>query len=124
MTEKGKLSKAVKNDGKKSAAQPKSDGRSAITGRSVKSKSTTTGQYRSVGPSSGTSAERNFDKAMPSSAADAVRKAYVKALNAGHPVLIIEGDKLIRVNADNSRTFIRNVEAPVQIPKGTTYKIK
>jgi pyruvate kinase len=65
-----------------------------------------------------------LEKQVPANAAKYVSAAYKHAVKSGHRVLIVDGDRLVQVDAKNKKTLIHNVPPTVKIPKGTTYKLK
>ncbi len=65
-----------------------------------------------------------LEKQVSANAAKYVTAAYKQAIKSGHRVLIVDGDRLVQVDAKNQKTLIHNVPPAVKIPKGTTYKLK
>lgn len=64
------------------------------------------------------------DGAFARGAEQFVRNAYRKALAAGHALLIVEGQDLVRIDANGKRTKVGKVDAPVRIDKKATYRLK
>lgn len=65
-----------------------------------------------------------LEQEVPAKAAIAVKQAYATALRSGRTVLIVEGDDLLSVAPNGSKTLVKKVQPSVKIPKGTKYKVK
>ncbi len=55
------------------------------------------------------------DADIPQMAVDALNAAHREALVSGMPVLVVEGDKLVRIDAAG-RTVLKNVEPWEKVP--------
>ncbi len=64
------------------------------------------------------------ENSVPERAEKALDAAYERSLAAGHPVLVISNDHLVRINPDHSRTVLRAVPKRYRIAKGTKLKIR
>ena len=98
--------------------------KSKTSGMSKLSKSSTTGSSGKIVNRPNGKAIDRLEKQVPANAAKYVTAAYKQAIKSGHRVLIVDGDRLVQVDAKNNKTLIHNVPPAVKIPKGTTYKLK
>jgi hypothetical protein len=64
-----------------------------------------------------------LERAIPELADAAFNRAYWGALAAGFSVLETEGENLVQVHPDGSKTFIKKVPPRVRVKKGVKIEI-
>ena len=60
---------------------------------------------------------------LPELMATATKQAYWQTLQSGNSVLIAENGKLLRVQPDGTKEFIKDLELPIKVVKGSRITI-
>ena len=64
-----------------------------------------------------------FEEHIPELAKAALKQAYWRALASGSTVVKAEGDSLIEVHPDGTKTFIKSLPASLPVPKDQRLEI-
>ena len=64
-----------------------------------------------------------IERHLPELMATATKQAYWQTLQSGHSVLIAENGKLLRVQPDGTVEFIKDLEPPIKVLKGSIITI-
>jgi len=70
------------------------------------------------------SSTNNESKDVATKAAKAFSAAYKKSRDAGHIMVVVSGNDLIRINEDLSKEKIRTITGRKNATVGTTYKLR
>lgn len=60
-----------------------------------------------------------IEQRFPAEAAGAFAQAQAKALALGQSVLLSKGDAIYRLSPDGSVVFVKKIEPPVQVDRGS-----
>ncbi len=64
-----------------------------------------------------------IEQHLPELMATATKQAYWQTLQSGNSVLIAENGKLLRVQPDGTKEFIKDLELPIKVVKGSRITI-
>ena len=64
-----------------------------------------------------------IDQHLPELMATATKQAYWQTLQSGNSVLITENGELLRVQPDGTEVFIKDLELPTKVEKGSIITI-